>query len=156
MLGSVRSLRLSKTARSCPGHDKARGSLNSILASSVFGRRHADDIVKGPTESAKAREAGVEADVGHTSVGLAQHEHGALDTPALQVAMRCLAKRRLEGPDEMSLGHARHLGEVGDVERVGIRAVDRIARAQHPAIQLLHGPTHRFLTVAASEQLAGK
>src|ERR1700682_1052957 len=94
MLGSVRSVGFSETARSGPGHDKARRSLNSVLASSVFGRRHADDIVKGPAESAEAREAGIEANVSHTSIGLAQHEHGALDTPALQVAMRRLAKGR--------------------------------------------------------------
>src|ERR1700694_947509 len=107
MLGSVRPLGFSKTAGSGPGHDKARGRLNRILASSVFGRGHADDIVKGPAESAKAREAGVEANVGHTSVGLAQHEHGALDPPSLQVAMRRLAKRRLECPAEMGLGDTR-------------------------------------------------
>src|SRR5713101_6194479 len=156
MLGSVRALGFSKTARSGPGHDKARGGLNSILTSSVFGGRHADDIVKGPAESAEAREAGVEANVGHASVGLAQHEHGALDAPALEVAMRRLAEGRLEGPDEVGLGHARHLGEVGDVERVGVRAIDGVTRAQHPAIQLLYGATHLFLTVAASEPLAGR
>src|SRR6266852_9375801 len=150
MLGSVRALGFSKTARSGPGHDKARGGLNSLLASSVFGRRHADDIAKGPAESAKASEAGVEANVGHASVGLAQHEHRALDAPALEVAMRRLAEGRLEGPDEVGLGHARHLRKVGDVEGVRVRAVDRVACAQHSAIQLLHGAAHEFLTVAAS------
>src|SRR5216683_7401116 len=149
MLGSVRALGFSKTARSGPGHDKARGGLNSLLASSVFGRRHADDIAKGPAESAKASEAGVEANVGHASVGLAQHEHRALDAPALEVAMRRLAEGRLEGPDEVGLGNVGDGREVVYIERLRVGAVDRVSGAKHSAVDLLDGLGHALLTVAA-------
>ena len=71
-----------------------------------------------------------------------QQEHRALHAPALKIAMRRLAEGRPEGPDEMSLGHGRDLGEARDVKRLSISPVDRIASAQHAAIELLHGPSH--------------
>src|SRR5713101_7159080 len=56
--------------------------------------------------------------------------------------MRRLAEGRLEGPDEVSLGDARDLREVGNVEGIGVGAIDCVSGAQHPAIQLLDGATH--------------
>src|ERR1700682_3466456 len=142
MLGSVRRLGFSETARSGPGHDKAGGGQNDLLASAVFGRRHLHDVAKRATEGTQAGEADLHADIGDASVGLSEHEHGPHDPPALKVAVGCLTERRLEGPDEMSLGHVRYLGEAGDIERISECAVDRVACAEHPAVQFLYGPAH--------------
>src|SRR5712692_143727 len=109
MLGTVRALGFSETARSRPGHDKARGGLNSFLASSVFAGRYVDDVTECPAERAQAREADLEADVRHASVGLTKHEHGALDPPSLKVAVRRLTERRAKGADEVGIGYASDL-----------------------------------------------
>ena len=66
-----------------------------------------------------------------------------LDPAALQVAVRGLAERRLEHPDEVGRGHVGHGRETGDVERLRERSVHRVAGAQHPAVGVLgrrHGP----------------
>src|ERR1700730_16290665 len=130
MLGAVRTLGFSETARSCPCHDKARRGLNRFLAGSVFARRHLNDAMERPAECAQAREADIETDVRDASVGLSQHEHGALDAPALQITVRRLAKRRPKGANEMGLGDARDLCERRHVERVSEGAIDRIPRSK--------------------------
>ena len=56
--------------------------------------------------------------------------------------MRRLTKSRAKGPYEMCLGNGRDLREVEDVERLSVGAVDRVARPQHPAVELLHSPGH--------------
>src|SRR5216684_9153046 len=139
MLCTVRTLGFSETARSRPGHDKARGGLNDFFASSIFAGSHVDDVAKRPAERAQTHEADLEADVRHASVGLAQHEHGALDAAPLKVSVRRLAESRPKRPDEMGLGNAGDPGQLRDVEWMGVGTVDRIARPKHPAIQLLHG-----------------
>jgi hypothetical protein len=108
----------------------------------VAGGRLADDGPEGAAEGPKAREADVEADVGHAAVGLHEQEHRALDAATLQVAMRRLAERGPEGPDEMRLGHVGDAREGADVERLRVAAVHRVARAQQPAVGVLDGPAH--------------
>src|ERR1700674_2890674 len=113
MLSSVRRLGFSETARSGPGHDKAGGGQNGLLASAILAGRYLHDVAKRAAESTQACEANLHADIGDTSVGLSEHEHGPLDPPALKVAVGRLAEGGLEGPDEMSFGHIRYLGEAG-------------------------------------------
>src|ERR1700694_5271973 len=103
MLGSVRRLGFSETARSGPGHDKAGGGQNDLLASAVFGSLHLHDVAKRGAKGPQAGEADLHADIGDASVGLSEHEHGALDPPALKVAMRRLTEPRPKGADEMRL-----------------------------------------------------
>jgi hypothetical protein len=99
--------------------------------------------MKGSTEGAEAREPDIEADVGHASIGFAQQEHGALDTPALKVSMRSLVKRRAERPDEVRFRYGGEAREGWNVERLGVGAVHSVAGAQHPAVDLFEGSTHR-------------
>src|SRR5437879_3844858 len=108
----------------------------------IVGRVHADDVAKGPAEGAETGEPDVEADVGDAAVGLAEQEHRALDPAALKITMRRLAVSRPERPYVVGLRDARHLSQRLDVQRLRIGPVDRVARAKHPAIELLDGPGH--------------
>jgi hypothetical protein len=56
--------------------------------------------------------------------------------------VRRLAERLLEGPDEVRLGDAGDVGQRGDVERLGVGAIHRVARAEQPAVPLLDGAAH--------------
>src|SRR6202040_2152995 len=93
-------------------------------------------------EGTEAGETDVEADIGDAAVALAQQEHRALDPAPLEVAVRRLAEGRAEGPDEVRLGDAGDPGERGDVERLGVAAVHRVARAEQPAVDLLDAAAH--------------
>src|SRR5215213_11129608 len=96
--------RFSKTARSRPRLRKAGRDSSEIGGPPpIGGRRLADDVRECPAERPEAREANVEADLGHAAVGLPEQEHRSLDPAALQVAMRRLAERRAKGPDEVRL-----------------------------------------------------
>src|SRR2546428_11198934 len=99
MLGAVLLPGFSETARSGPGHGEAVRHCKNEAPGPIVGRRLAHDVTKRAAESSKAPEPDVQADVGHGAVGLPQQEHGALDPPALQVAVRRLTKGRPEGPD---------------------------------------------------------
>src|SRR5687768_8527730 len=100
-LGLDRLGRFSKTARSQGFSERRprphRGELDTMwrddrpMAAAITGRRLADDLAEGPAECSQAREGDIEADVRDTPIALAQHEHGALHPPALQVAVRGLA-----------------------------------------------------------------
>src|ERR1700682_1594380 len=118
MLSAVSRPGFSETAGSCPGHDKARGCVNHFLAGAIFARRDLDDVVKRPAEGAEAAEADVQADISDASLGFTQQEHGALHPPSLQVAVRGLAKGRLEGPDEVRFGNRSDLRQVCYVQRL--------------------------------------
>src|SRR3954470_20317169 len=100
-------IRFSETARSRPGHAEAGRGRRHGGAPAVLGGRFADDVAERPAERAEAREADVEADLGHAAVGLAEQEHRALDAAALEVAVRGLAERRPERADEVRLGDVR-------------------------------------------------
>src|SRR5262249_13115562 len=102
----------------------------------------ADDLAERAAERAEAEEADVEADLGDAALGLAQQEHRALDAAALQIAVRRLTERRLEGADEVRLGGVRHAREGGDGERLRVPTIHRVARPQHAAVGLLGGATH--------------
>src|SRR5580765_4229294 len=103
--------RFSETARSRPRLRKAgRDSSEVGGPPPIGGRRLADDVGECPAERPEARKANVEADLGHTAVGLPEQEHRTLDPAALQVAMRRLAERGAKGPDEMRL---RDIGDPG-------------------------------------------
>src|SRR3954463_9045795 len=94
--------RFSKTARSGPGLGEAGRDGPEISRSPAIGRRRlADHVGKRSAERPQAREADVEADLGHAAVALAEQEHRSLDPAALQVAMRCLAESGTEGADEV-------------------------------------------------------
>src|SRR6266576_3723567 len=96
MQGPVRAPGFSKTARSGPGHGEASWDCQRARVEAVRDRCLVDDFMKGPAESAEAREPDVEADVRHAAVGFAQQEHRALDPPALKISMRSLVKGRAE------------------------------------------------------------
>ena len=119
-------------------------------AVAVRARRLADDRAERPAERAEAREADVEADLGDAALGLAQHEHRPLDAAALEVAVRRLAEGGAEGPDEVRLGDVRDPRERGDVERVRVAAVHRIAGAEHAPVGLLDCAAHRLETMACA------
>src|SRR6266851_6676989 len=156
MLGPVFWPGFSKTARPRPCHREAGRHRHHDASISVFGRRDADDVAEGAAERAQAAEADVEAHVRHASLGLSKQEHGALDAPSLQVAMRGLAKGRFEGANEVRLGNVGDGREAVDVERLSVGAVDRVSGAEHSAVDLLDGLGHALITVAAWGLLAGK
>src|SRR3954452_17348814 len=133
----------SKTARPRPRHREAVGHGLGVDPRAVRGRRLADDGMEGAAEGPEAREADVKADVGHAAVGLAQQEHRALDPAALEIAVRRLAKGRAERADEVRLGDVREPRERGDVERLGVAAVHRVARPEQATVGLLDGAAHR-------------
>ena len=56
--------------------------------------------------------------------------------------MRRLPERGAKGPDEVRLRGVRDPCEGCDVERLRVVAVDRVARAQHPAVGLFDGSAH--------------
>ena len=74
-----------------------------------------------------------------------QQEHRALDAPALQVAVRRLAERGPEGADEVRLGDVGDAREGGDVERLRVAAVHRVAGAQQSAVGVFDGAAHRLV-----------
>src|ERR1700682_428014 len=142
MLGAGLGLRFSKTARSHPGHREAGRHGKHELAIAIFGRSVTHDFCERPAESTETSKTNIETDIRDTAWSLPKQEHRPLHPPALQETMRRLAKSCPKGPDEMGLGHRSDLCEVGDVERLRIRAVDRVAGPQHPAIELLDGAGH--------------
>src|SRR5438128_2406736 len=142
MLGAATRRGFSKTAGSHVGHREAARHRFDLGAIAILARAHTDDFPKRAAEGAEAVEADVETNVGDASLGLAQLEHRPLDPPALEVAVRRLAEGPTERPYEVGLGDARDLGEIGDVERVGVRTVDRVSCPQHAAIRLLDGAAH--------------
>src|SRR6267143_3604540 len=103
MLFVVARGRFSKTARSHPGYREARWDARYLSPGAVFGGVDAQDVAKRSAESAEAREPDVQADIGDGALGFSKQEHGPLDAPALQVAVWCLAKRRPERANEVSL-----------------------------------------------------
>src|SRR6267143_1776227 len=98
----------SKTAWSCPRHGEASRDGDNRSALAEAGWRLADDVTEDPAEGAQAAEAHVQADVRHAPVGRPQQEHGPFDPPALEVPVRCLAKRGAEHPAVDLLGSAAH------------------------------------------------
>src|ERR1700712_1699724 len=117
----------SETARSRPCHGEAVRHVVRDAPPAIAGRRLADDGAEGPAERPEAREADVEADLGHAAVGLPEQEQRALHAPALQVAVRRLAEGVAEGADEVRLGDVGDAREGGDVEGARIAAVHRVA-----------------------------
>src|ERR1700680_1903234 len=146
MLGSVACPGFSKTARSHPAHREASRHSHHASALAIRDRRLADDVAEGAAEGAQAVEADVEANVSDASLGLAQQEHRALDAAALQVAVRRLAERRAKGSDEVRFRHVGDAREHGDVERIRVGTVHRIAGAKHSTVDLLAGSTHPGIT----------
>src|SRR5215472_4813898 len=138
------AVRFSETARSRPCHREAGGdgARYRCAAAAEGDGRLADDLAERTAEGAEAAEADIEAYVRDAAVALAQQEHRALDPAALEVAMRRLAERRAKGPDEVRLRDAGDAGERGDVERPGVCAIHRVARAEQPAVALLDGAAH--------------
>jgi hypothetical protein len=112
------------------------------MVAPVGRRRLADDVAKRPAEGAQAREADVEADVGHAGGRRPQQEHRPLHAPALQVPVRRLAERRAEGADEVGLGDVGDARQRRDVQRLGVPAVHRVTGPEHPAVGLLDGAVH--------------
>src|ERR1041385_3224986 len=115
----------SETARPRPRHRETGGHSPARREPAILGRGLADDVTERAAERPEAGEADVETDVGHAAPRLPQQKHGALHSSALQVAMRCLAKRRTEGADEVRLGHQGHSGERRNIEWLSIRPIHR-------------------------------
>src|SRR5829696_4460268 len=95
-LRAGRALRFSETARSHPAHHEAGGHRQRPRSVPVDRRRLTHDAGERAAERAEAREADVEADLGHAEVGLAQQRHRALHPPALKVAVGSLAEGGVE------------------------------------------------------------
>src|SRR6478672_5222000 len=128
------AVRFSETAlsrRPCPGHRPAgrHAQRCSVAgeAGAVARRRLAEDPAERTAEGAQAVESDLEADLGHGAVGLAQQLHCALHAAALQVAMRALAERRPELTAEVGRRDVCDARQARDVERLGERAVHRVA-----------------------------
>src|SRR3954447_16800014 len=132
----------SKTARSRPRHREAVRNGLDVGSPAVLGRRLADYGPERAAEGAEAREADVEADLGHAALGLPQEEHRPLDAPALKVTVRRLAERGAEGADEVRLRHVGDTRERRDVERLRVAAVHRVSCAEQAAVGLLDFATH--------------
>ena len=78
-------------------------------------------------------DAPAEADVAVVVADTLIPDRGAarrLAETTLEVAMRCLAERRLERSDEVRLRHTCNLGERGNVELLAIAAIHRVASTQ--------------------------
>ena len=142
MLRAVLGPGFSKTARSHPGHREAGRHGKNEFAIAIRGRSVTNDFCERPAESTEASETNIETDIRDTAWSLPKQEHRPFHPPALQETMRSLAKSRPKGPDEMGFGDRSDPCEVRDVERLRIRAVDRVAGPQHPAIELLDGAGH--------------
>lgn len=70
--------------------------------------------------------------------------------------MRRLPEGRAEGPDEVGLGDEGEPGEGRHVERLRVRAVDRVAGAQQPAVGLLDGAANGVIAAGSrGERVAG-
>src|SRR4051812_22393531 len=151
------ALVFSETARSRDAHRKAVGhGLGRARREPVLAGRLPHDRLEGPAERAEAREADVEADLGHAALGLTEQEHGALDAAALQVAVRRLAERRAERADEVRLGDERDPRERSDVERLRVRAVHRVAGAKQPAVGLLGSAAHAADATAVPHRIRNR
>src|SRR6266498_4258423 len=133
----------SETAGSGPAHHEARRHRLELAPLAILRGRDADDLAKRATERSQAAEADVQANVGHTALGLTQQEHRTFDAPPLQIAVRRLAECLFEGADEVRLGDDGDAGQVRNVERLRIGAVHRIARPQHASVALFDRPTHQ-------------
>src|SRR2546429_2567505 len=142
-LDDVSCLGFSKSARSSPWHREAGRDGDDRPALTIPGWWLADDVAKDPAEGAQAGEPPIQADVRHAPVGRAQQEHGALDPPALQVAVRRLAKGGAEGADEVRFRDVGNPSQGRQVQWLGVGTVHGVARAKHPAVDLLNGAAHR-------------
>src|SRR6476620_8010137 len=117
----------SKTARSRPRlHEARRDRAEVRCAPAIHGRRLAHDLGEGPAERAQAREADVEADLGHAAVRLPQQEHRALNAATLQVAMWRLAEGGAEDTNEVRFGYIGDPRQRSDVERLRVVAIHRV------------------------------
>src|ERR1700716_328949 len=113
-LDDVSRLGFSKTARSCPCHREAGGHGDDRSALAVGSWSLADDVAEATAEGAETGEAHVQADVGHATVGCPQQKHGALDSAALKVPVRRLAKGRSKRSNEVRLGDVRDPSQARD------------------------------------------
>jgi len=80
-------------------------------------------------ERAHAREPHVEADLRDAAVGGAQEVAGALEPAREQVLVGRLAEHAPEAAAEVARRHVRGAGERLEVERLGVPAVNEVARA---------------------------
>src|SRR5262249_35322458 len=97
-------------------------------------------------KGAWAFEADLEADIRCAEVGLPQQEHRTLDTAALEVTMRRFAERGPEDAREVRLRHMSDAGQGGDVQRLRVGTVHRIACSEHAAIGLFCSAAHNVIT----------
>src|SRR4051794_35583688 len=141
-LAGARAVRFSETARPRPCHREAGRRRTDGRTPAIRRRRLVEDRPERPAERPEAGEPDLEADVAHRAIRLAQQEHRALDPPALEVAVRRLAERRPERPDEVRLRDVGEPRERRDVEWLRVRAVHRVPRPEHPAVSLLDGAAH--------------
>jgi hypothetical protein len=98
-------------------------------AACVGRRGLADELTKSGAEGAEAPEANSEADLGDGEPCVSQELLGALDAAPQEVLVRRLAEGLLEAADEVRSRRVRFAGQGGNVERLGVGAVDEILRA---------------------------
>src|SRR2546430_10016356 len=142
-LDDVSCFGFSKTAWSGPGHREAGRDGDDRPAPTVRGWWLADDVAKDPDEGAEPAEAAIQTAARHAAVGRAQQEHGALAPPALQVTVRRLAKGGAEGADEVRFRDVGNPSQGRQVQWLGVGTVHGVARAKHPAVDLLNGAAPR-------------
>src|SRR5947199_6674777 len=126
-LDDVSGFVFSKTARSGPCQREAGRDGDDRPAPTVPGWWLADDVAKAPAKGAQAGEPHVQADVRHAPVGRAQQEHGSFDPPALEVAVRRLAKGGAEGADEVRFRDLGNPSQRRQDQWLGVSAIHRVA-----------------------------
>src|ERR1700712_1163275 len=129
MLESRVALHLSETARPCPGLHETRRNIGNRAAKPVRAGRFSGDLPECPAECGMTVEANLHADICDAAICFAEQEHRSLHTASLEVAVRILTERRLEGANEVSLGDDRDSRQCLDVERARPVPVHRVPGA---------------------------
>ena len=93
----------------------------------------AGDVTERAPERAEAFPAGVERDVCHRQVGIAQQRGRPLDAPSEEIAMRRDAERLLERSREVRLRHAAHAREAAHRPFLVARGIHAVLRAEQAA-----------------------
>ena len=104
--------------------------------------RLANDLAEGASKCAETVESDVEADLGDPPIGFAQQLHRTLHPPALQVAVRRLAKSSPKLAAEVRGRDMRDTRKGWYVKGLRKRTVHRVASPQHATIAILDGAGH--------------
>ena len=128
-------------------HLDAAGHHDRSVTAAIGRRRLPDDLPERAAEAPETGETDRETDIGDTALGLSQQEHRAFDPAALKVAVRRLTEHAREAAAEMGRRNVGDRGDGRDVERLGVRAVDRVPGPQQAPVQFLDLSAHLAMLV---------